>query len=165
MCTSPRSAGRTYRQAARAVPGVRKPLGPTVVAAFRRTGLRFLPGRRPRPAAAPSVPRLIATAPTFRQTRILPFTFVPTKLPAAPTSMAEPVLQRPCGPAIWLLPINRRLPTAMGRSASSIRHFIRLAWVRAMTAIFTTSPVAATVFQQQPATTWRLAGAVRTDRA
>jgi hypothetical protein len=77
-------------------------------------------------AGCSNVPRPIATARTFRQTRILPFTSVPTKLPALPTSMAEPVLRRPCGPATWLSPINRQSLTAARRSASSIRPFIRL---------------------------------------
>ena len=70
--------------------------------------------------------QLFATARTSRQTRILPFTSVPTKPPALPTSMAGPVLRRPCGPATWLWSINRRLPTASRRSASSIRPFMTI---------------------------------------
>ena len=91
-----------------AVPGVRRPLGSTAAAAFRRTSLRFLPGRRPRPTVALHVPRPIATARTFRRTRISPFTSAPTKLPARPTNMVGPVLRRPCGPATWLWSISRQ---------------------------------------------------------
>ena len=91
---------------------LRKRLGPMAAAAFRRTSMRFPPGRRPRPPAAPVVPRPIATARTFRRTRISLFTSAPTRPPARPTNMAEPVLPRPCGPATWLSTISRQSPTA-----------------------------------------------------
>ena len=88
--------------------GVQRPLGSMVAVAFRRTGLRFPPGRLLRRTAAPHAPKPIATARTFRQTRISAFMCAPTKLPAPPTSMVEPVLRRPCGLAIWLSSTSRQ---------------------------------------------------------
>ena len=93
--------GRTYKPVAQEVPGVQKPLGLTVAAAFRLTNFRSLPIRRPPLAAVPHVPKLCATARTFRPTQILLFTFAPTNHPALRTNLAEQVLQPPCGPATW----------------------------------------------------------------
>ncbi len=63
-------------------------------------------------------PRNIETAQTLRQTRISPFTSVPTRSPAPQMNMAEPVLPRPSGPATWLWPMNRRPRKATRQSAS-----------------------------------------------
>ena len=130
----------------------------------RRTTFQFLPGSWSLPINASMllVPRPCATARTFRQTRISPFTSAPTKTVAMPTIMVEPVSRRPCGPATWLSPINSCSPTAVRRrSASSTRSFIRLAWARTMTPISTTSPWAAMAIRRRRATIWRLDGAAR----
>jgi kumamolisin len=119
-------------------------------------------GRRPRPADVQAVPRLIATARTFRQTRISLFTSAPTRLLAPLICMVVRVLLRRCGPATWLWPTNRQSLMATTRLGSSTRVSIRLVWARTMTVISTILPVAATAIRQPPVTMWRPAGAVRT---
>src|SRR5438094_823847 len=61
-------------------------------------GTRFLPGRRPRRAAARAVRRPIETARTSRRTRILRFTSAPTSPVARLILMVERVSRRRCGP-------------------------------------------------------------------
>ena len=112
-----------------------------------------------------SCSKSLRNGPDFRLTRTSRSMYVPTKVAAPPTIMAEPVLRLLCGPATSLSSISRQLLTAIPGLASSIQPFTQSGWDRATAPHSTTSPAEVTDFRQRPDTIWRRAGAVRTARA
>ena len=112
------SAARTYRSPARVAPGVRRPLGPTAAADFSgQHSDSFLAATGRRYQFQNKGSKTLRNVPDVAAEANFDFYFCADQLLQQPV-WAGPVSRRRCGPATWLWSINRRLPTAIHRSAS-----------------------------------------------